>query len=420
MRFLLLFLCIGFSGIFYVFSYLFQSQNSLESLFFDSKIGMGAFLFLGVILFLYFSATKPIQIDDSSKEPIINTQEILAYIKIFFRKYIYYIGFLFFYGAWYLILLWIGKGERFFSYGIFFLNIGIFLLFFLTGKFFILRDFLKINTLVFSGLYIIYYLFFLIFWIQEFVWIEFLNSVLLFCLLLLFLTFKKPDERQWKSDPVILVYFSIYLFLWAVFYGNFLFSSVSLSFCFFAFVVWIVLFYLPSYASFFKNSFLPIRITATFFVAISLLSSVFAILQGQWNIIPVMVIILWSMFSFWVHYLYQNYFSLCCGFLSLFALFSTFYFSYVYVTWQENIFLWIYIATAFILVLITYVYRLKYHFDTLFFHVFAYIMNVFALGGYFFITNIDILHIGIILLIESFFIFFSYYKINLLYQWSQK
>lgn len=418
MRFLLFLLCLIFSWVFYSFEKF--SFFWGQSLFLQSQYWAIAFLLLGFFFFFYFWKTKPITLDEENKkESYFNTKDILKHISNFYKKYFYYIGFIFFYISIYIIFSSLHLSYNIFSYIILFFNIFLLLIFFFTNKFFILRDFIKINTILLSYFYIFSFFFLWKWYVEDFSIIYFINSLLLFLLFWVFLTFETHKKKAYKSDPIILSYFSFYTFIWLTYNGVFLFESFSISGGVFWFLLGIFLFYLPKMSPFFSNSYKHLRTLWICIVFLSMIFSSFYVYNSGFNIFLIFAILWGSIFQFFVHRKFQNYFSFLSSFLGIVFLFSYFLFNFSSPEIMVNSIIFsIYFLLSFLLIIFTYVSRLKFQYDTLSLHIFSYIVNIFWVIVFFLLPgNLDLLHIGIILLSESFFVFLSYYKLNQVYQW---
>ena len=131
------------------------------------------------------------------------------------------------------------------------------------------------------------------------------------------------------------------------------------------------------------------------------------------NIFIFLIIAYWVAFNLDVHNKYQNYISLCFSFLGSFFLIYFLFFRYFYVGEYKNfILLSLFLLLAFGVLVYTYMKTLKNTPDYYFFHIFSYLINIFWVISFFVLSDFHILYLWIILLLESIFIFMSYYKLN--------
>lgn len=411
MRFLLFFLCLCFSGIFFLFTKLPSASIPWESLLGNTLFESLFFLVLWFVLFFYFSSGSPYNYDNDrdSKLPYINWRTLWKYIFTFFRQHLYQLWCILFYISIYLIFS--SFETPYFSYLIFFLNILVFSLFFLTDRFFILKDFLKINTILFSFIYILFYVYILASGKNFFTTIDFVNSFSILGLFGLLLSFAHPKERKTQSDPVLVSYFSLYIALWWVFYMSYITNSILLSFSLFLFIIWVVLFYLPEKVFFLKNSRKNLRHIGLIFLYISaIFSMIFSYISWE-NILILLTLLLWIWIHYNVHRLYQNYISFFFSFLNFFFLYCYIFFIYFY-GWQEILLITNFFIVSFSFVIYTYFNTQKYIYDTYFIHIFSYIVNLFGVTLFLVFSDFNIFNLWVILLLESMFIFLSYYKLN--------
>jgi len=414
MRFILAILCFIFSGIFYFFSSFF-SENTIKSFSWNLTFETLFFLILGIFFFFYFGTWKKTLYDNEEKQKksYINWNSIWKITKKFFKKYLYYFGFLFFYTAIYFIFFSFEWGT--FSYFIFALNIIVLSLFFITNRLFILKDFLKVNTVVFSFIYIIFFIYIFLTKNNFFITIDFINSLWIILLFIIFLWSKNFQKKHKENDPMLISYFSFYSLIFGTFYIDYILKSPLLSISIFSFFLGIILFYLPQISKFFLWSKKYLRTIGILFLYISSFYSIIYIFQEWVQSFLLFSLIIGIFFHMRVHFLYQNYISLIFGFLNFFFLFSYFFFTYFYIWEQKDmLFLINYMILAFSFIFYTYINTAKYLYDTYFIHIFSYIVNVFWVVGFFVFSEIHIFNLWIIMLLESIFVFLSYYKLYFL------
>jgi hypothetical protein len=421
MRFFLFWLCLIFSGIFYLFSrvswntslwFLNLHNASLSgNLLFET----GIFFSIGIVLFWYFSPSSQVfndQNEQQEKEPLFqfDIYEIFIHLRSFLTKHVYYLGFIFFYFAVYL--LFSASSWNIFSYGIFFLNIIFFVLFFLTDKFFILRDFLKINTIIFSCIYIFFYFGSFLGIKSPLQTIDFINTI---CIIFLFLSlwYRKALEEKKQIDMTLLMYFCLYVLMSGVFYIYIIFGSILMSYSLVAFTIGIILFYIPGYFPILSKSSKILRyISLVLLYSVLISSGLYTILYGLF-FIPLATLLVWGVFHYATHYHYENYISFFVSFFHVFFLVSYFFFHFLFV-WESTspLLLFNFLFMSFALLGYSYVSSLRYEHDVLALHIFAYIVNIFWVLLFFIFSEFHIFTLAWILLIESVFVFLSYYRLN--------
>ena len=140
---------------------------------------------------------------------------------------------------------------------------------------------------------------------------------------------------------------------------------------------------------------------------------IFTSLENNINIFIFLILAYGVAFNFDVHKRFQNYVSLCFSFIWSFFLTYFLFFRYFY-TWthKEIVFVSIFLLIAFWVIVYTYMKPMKHIQDYYFFHIFSYLINIFWVISFFVLVDFHILYLWIILLLESIFIFMSYYKLN--------
>ena len=418
MNFLLFFVSITFSSIFY---YFYTKSIGKDLLFHDTGdvsnylslsgnlfIEFFLFLTLGVILYLIFSSFDTIKQVNGAKK--VTLKDMTSLVVSFFKKYLYYIGFFFFYLSIYIIL---SQLHVSFSYFVFIVSTVIFFLFFLANKFYLFRDFIKVNTILFSMVYIFYYIYSFLFGKVLFIEIDFINSflILIFFILTIYsdnFLLKKPF-----SDKALTLYFFIYLFLFSSFYLFFISGNLSFTFALLGFIFSLFCFYLVPKLELFKYSIIPLRYFSLIF---SYTGIIFSIIYGQSNgfwIITLFILFFSLLFNFSVHRKFINFVSLVMSFLSFWIFAFTFYFEYVSHIFPAPLNLLFYTFSISIWAILTpLTYKSNDIVEHYFFHTFSYIFNIVGVVYFFILNWFDIFTFWVILLVESAFVFFSYYKIN--------
>jgi hypothetical protein len=413
MKYIIFFVSVIFSSIFYFFSninsplikwFSVSKENFYHfNSFFDLKILSIIFFIIWILGFIYFSDLWKLKL---KKKIEFDYKKIPLYFIKFFKNYIYYIWIIFFYSAIYFIL----KDFYFFKFNllIFVLNLLIIILFFLKNKFFIFKDFIKINTIIFSLFYIWLYWYYSYLWLSKFGILDLFNQVFLIFFFLLTIYNDKILLKKEFADSNLIFYFFIYIFFFIYFYFKWFSNSFKMvSYIWFSLSIF--LYYFLVKIKFFSKNIFTLKYLSVIFIYISTLSSIFYMIRYEISI-PILGIIIYSfLFNFIIHDKYQNYISL---FFSILSLAFTIYYIYFRFFSDKNLVIFVILSLifSFFIVFFTYFYKIKYYLDYYFLHVFAYIINIWSLFYFFFKTSFDFFTFWVILLIESIFIFLSYYK----------
>lgn len=416
MNFLLFFVSAIFSLIFYIFYlasvwwtffwYIFESKLSLDLFSWNLLIETTVFLLIAIFLFLWFTNLEKQQKDKSK----FDLSKISKLVEKFFKRYLYYIGFIFFYLSIYFIL----KSYSFDNFAVFilFVNTIIFVLFFISNKFFVFRDFIKSNTILFSLYYIFFYVY-SIFSLQiDFSFLDFLNWVLIFSFFLLNFYNDKKVLHVEKSDRSLVFYFFVYNFLFLTYY----FINIFWNSLYWVSVVWVFLsiflyFYITK-LTFFKNNIVLLRSISFIFLYIATIFWAIYTIQNGLDLVIFILLVYSIAFNFKVHYKFENYISLLLSLIWLVFLIYYSYFKYLSDFDDWFIFLVISLGLSIEMVILTYFYRFKYFFDNHFIHSVAYFVNISSLIYYFLKFEFDFFIMWIILLFESIFVFLSFYKLR--------
>ncbi len=434
------FLLFLISGIFAVIFFVFYKINLWENITLWGQnhfIGISSisgnllieslvFLFIGILFFITFSSFsffRKKSLEEWEQEEYIEKESLFQKFSftLFLKKYLYYIGFIFFYSSIFLILksFWIED----FSYFILFLNIIILILFFITSKAELFRDFIKINTILFSLYYIVFYIYSLFFIDNGAILIDIINTLFILSFFIInFYSDSKILQRR-DSDSVLVLYFFLYIFIVFSYYAKTLLNFPWKEFLYVIIFAWFIfnifIYFFLQKVRFLKNSKYVLRALSFLFIYISVLFWVFMLIDTTWWVnlknSTVWIILFYSIiFNTFVHQKYQNYISF---FFSLFTgIFLIYFISSKYCTIQEIYFMkWEIIITFFIslsLVAFTYIHKLKYSFDYFFLHICAYLVNFLWIIYYFYYADFVVLDFWIILLLDSILVFLSYFKLK--------
>ena len=420
MAFLFLIVCLVFSFIFYIFSRLEDweaifswspSFYNLDSL--SWNLIIETLVFFIIWLYLFFAFSKFSSWTEKNEEKIsgFNLEILKKYSSTFFQKYLYYIGFVFFYIWIYFVFRGINITD--FWYFIFFVNLLIALLFFITKKLFIFRDFIKINTILFSLYYIFSYVYFFLTNDTPFSQIDLLNSFLIFFFFIISIYFDKKILKKEVSDTWLISYFFLYGFLFSSFYFYQAFPNTSFIFSVNLFFLSMFIFHFITKLSFFTNSNLVLKYIWLIFNYFSIVFAIYFTLNYSLNLIIFFVLIYSIWFNFSVHRSFENY--ICLFFSSWTLVFIIYYLFFNYISLydiKEIVFLSLSISFSFCIILISYISKLKYFYENYFYHVFSYLLNFISVVYFFFTAWFDIFVFWVILIFESIFVFLSYYKLK--------
>ena len=380
---------------------------NFESFFWNIAIESSFFLILAVVFLYSFSWFRALAPQTTS----ISWSGIRSIGQIFLRDYLYYIWFFLFYSAVYLIF----KNFDITNFGFFvlFVNIVILSLFLITNKFFIFKDFIKINTILFSLAYIWSYIYIFFTGNNFFSFIDLLNSVFILTFFVLSISGDKYILRNSDSDKWLLIYLFVYGFLFVSFYLHYFIGSISFIFSLTSFLFFLLIFSLALKVSFFQNNRRLLKYLGLLFLYVSSIFAIIFTFKNGMNIFIFLIIAYAVVFNLDVHKRFQNYVSLSFAFLGSFFLVYFLFFRYFYVgVYKDFTLLFLFLSLAFGVIIYTYVKPLKNIPDYYFLHTFSYFINIFWTISFFILADANILNLWIILLLESIFIFMSYYKLN--------
>ena len=383
-------------------------QSNINSLTGNLFIESFLFLVIWVVLYLSFSSLDSIKDVEGAKK--LEFKDMTWFVVNFFKKYLYYIGFFLFYFSIYLILseLWVN-----FSYFVFIVSFFIFCLFFLANKFHLFRDFIKVNTILFSLVYIFFYVYNFLLGTVSFIEIDFINSflILIFFVLTIYsdtFLLKKPF-----SDESLTLYFFTYLFLFVSFYFYIVLGDITFVFSLLWLLFSLFCFYGVPKLELFKNSVIPLRYFSLIFSYIGIVFCLIYLQSHEIRLIMLLILLFSAFFNFEVHRKFNNFVSLSFSFLAFWFFVFLLYFHYLGSVLGADIPLLGYTFFLSLLSIFTPIfYDSRDIIEHYFYHTYSYILNIVGVV-YFFVFNwFDIFTFWIILFIESGFVFFSYYKIN--------
>jgi len=413
MNILLLLISLIFWVIFYSFYLLEEEGTYLVSLSWNLIIETIIFFIIWFFLFFSFSNFSFEEKNKSIPKKYklnINFNVLLKLIQLFVKKYLYYIWIIFLYVSFYIILKYYWYTN--FSYFILFLNIVVLLLFFITNKFLLFRDFIKINTIIFSLYYIIVFVISLFFH-PIFLWkIDTLNTILVFSFFILTFYNDKNLLNNKKSDLALTWNFFIYSFLFLIYYLKNYIWNIALSIEVVSIFLFSFIYFFITKINFFKNNVKLLKVISILISYISIFSAFYLLSINEYVFISLLNIFYIAIFNVFIHYKYQNYISFLIFFLWIIYIVFYFYFKNLYLLDSWFIFLWLWLGLSLELIIYTYFYNLKYKQDYYFIHIISYLISFFTIVYYFYHFSFDLLVLGIILFVIALIALLSYFKLN--------
>lgn len=387
------------------FSYNFESLSG--NLFIETFI----FIFLWVFFFFSFSDFK------KKKESVSDLWENFSFdivailLKNFFKKYLYYFWFLFFYISTFIIFR---NYDISFSYFIFIINCIVFVLFLFTNKkLFIIRDFIKVNTVLFSTVYIGLYNFHFFWGNMGFLTIDFINSFFLLALFLISISFDIYLFKSEKIHSFFVSYFSIFLFFFLVFIFSLFFSSLSFVFSITSFFLSFLFFYIFPEINIFQKNTISLRYISLILNYTSIISSFLFLQTWRFNAYIFFILFVLWLFNFYIHKRFQNYISFFFWYISLLVAIFSFYFHFLFFGSQKYIYFLVFtFILEFLSIVLSFFISLKNIYDYIIIYIFSYLIILFWVVYFFVLNGFDIFTFWVILLLLSFSIFMTYYKIN--------
>lgn len=392
----------------------FKNHPYIQSIFWNLLIETIIFLILWIVFFLYFSWTSiesknQVFIDNMKKYLNLDFKSI--FIKIL-KNFSYYIGFILFYISLYILSLWINVQ---FSIFILFINLLIIILYFIFKNNILFKNFLRINSTIFSFIYILFYLYIFITKNNFFSFIELFNSILIIFSFLTLIVLNKKSTDFNNYDNVIIINFLIYLFFVFLFYTNFYILNWEMLFSFIihSSIFWIVLFEFLSRYKYFASYEVIIKYIWIIFSYLWIFFS-YVYLLKNFSILIFLLLILYVFYNYYIHLRYTNYVSF---FLSVFSLyFVIFYslFNFFSISYKSFTFFVISVAFSYFLILFTYVKKIKLIFDIYFLHFFSYFINIVSVFIFVFANfdKLNFIYVWFLLFLESIYFFLSYNKLH--------
>lgn len=383
----------------------------LQSLFWNLIFEIIIFFIISLFLFFYFSSWMTDEVVWKKEESTLSKIFTFKNLVIFLRKFSYYIGFILFYLSLYLISL----SFEFLNFSLFILllNILIFAFYFFSQFSEISRNFLRINSVIFSLFYGVNYFFIIFSDNNYFNYIDLLNGFLILCIFPILLYYEKNLLKKQNFDHSLLVHFSLYIFSFILFYFYYYLFHQNLLFwmSIISTLLWIIWFeYLPKIKLFERDK-ITLRYIGIIFTYIGII--LWIIYQFFWfSFILFCSLLLQVGYNFFIHKKYTNYISLVLWiFVSLYlAFYAIIYFELI--DYKSVYFLFFCLLLSFIGVIFSYIFSISRLIDNYIIHIFCHIINIFGVILFFIFNNFEILYIWILLLLESVYFFLSYYKLN--------
>lgn len=404
MKILFPLICFAYAWIFYVF-FQWWGGMIIHSIF-PSLLYNTLFFILIALYFLFSFSNLRSNIFSSEKPKNISPPKNLSYYKEIFKdtflSYSHYLSYIFFY-LWVFIVVkflpWI-----FFSYCLLFANIFVLLFFILFRNSRFSLDFLRVNQIIFSCIYIGSYVYILISGNNFFSFIDFLNSFLIIFSFLLCLKVCPPLAR----DSFFVWNFYLYLYSFVIFYTSYFFENKLV----FLSVVNIVLSILVvTLAQIFQHLSLDRRKIRGIWIILGYIWAIiwaFYLIYYSESIVIYISLIIVLIHNFLFHQQYQNYVS----YLLSVCLFSLLLFmpSFWNINGMYN-FIFIFFFSYF-LILFTYFFWNIHEYDSYFLHFLSYIYNFFGIIFFFVFYSPGLLEIALLMFLEFLYFFWSYHKLS--------
>lgn len=412
MKFLLFLLGVIFFFIFFLFSKI----GGIEG-FFISNIYIQAHIYIFISIFFIITLSLHNFLKDNKqepeqqqeKEPLFSTQDIGVFIKRLFSQYIYYIALSLFYISVYFVLRSL-YGSL--SVDIFFLalNTLVLFLYFIEHKFEVFQDFIRVNLILGSLYYIGHHILYLAWFLGDISGIDFVNMLSIF--ILFCIVFYTPNTKKYKQ--IISHYFIAFTFLEIGVVLEYIFNTEILLF---TITSWILGFLFLLFTDFIrdyttiKRSY--IRQWGVIFLWLFTLMSLYFL--SRETIVSFILILLLSGASYILylfHQRFQNYLALWFSSLALSGVLYGIY-NFLMPTLSEKYYMYIiFFSMGIVFLWIDSYMPRKYVYDKYFYHVYSLLVNVLWVFCFFFFTDFSILWVGVLLFVESIYLFISYFTLK--------
>lgn len=402
MRYLFPLICLGYASIFWVFYYFFQIP--LNSLFPSILFSIFLFIFFAVFFLFSFSDYSHKLFAETSIQ-IFEKRDAWYYKKLFktvLIQYSHYISYVFFYIWAYIVTQFFP--WSYFSYSLLGINIFVILFFLSFKKLSFALDFLRINQIIFSLIYVWSYIYILFSGNNFFGFIDFVNSFIIILSFLLIL--KVSPVLVW--DKFFIANFYLYIYFFIMFYLSFMFESNYMFFTITNIGLSVIFLYL-SESSYLDILHTPsVRASALLLWYLGIWVGLFYLMFHEQNMFIYMMIIIWTISNFLFHKKYQNYISFFCAIVAFSLL--LFIPSFWNINGAYN-YIFIFFLSYF-LILYTYFFENMHSYDSFFIHCMSYIYNFIGIGFFLVFYSPSHLQIAILMFFEFLYFFCSYYKLT--------
>lgn len=389
----------------------------LQSFFWNLLYEIIFFFLVAISLFIFFSKVENESPSwpkiKEKKEKKLDFWSIFSYVNIIIilKKSSYYLWFFFFY----LSLFLISEGLEIFNFSFFilFLNIIIFIFFFLSKHSEFSQKFLKINSICFSLFYLINYVFIIITWENTFDTIDFINGILILWIFPILLYYDKILHKRSYLDFALLSHYSIYIFWFIVFYLSQLTVWENLVFwiTLVLALLWAVWFEVLPKISLFQKNLVHLRYIGIIFTYLWIFFWI--IYFFHWFSYILLFILIWQVvYNFFIHKNYTNYISFVFSLFTLYYLIFIIIFHFEIFSFASSGFSLFLLFLSFIWIGITYGISFQHTLDKYIIHIFSHLINILGVWVFLYVNSFAILYIWLILLLESMYFFLSYYKLN--------
>jgi len=279
-------------------------------------------------------------------------------------------------------------------------------------------DFLKINSILFSLIYIFYYINIIINNNQVFSLVDIWNSLLiiLWFWILLFYSNSK-NEDLWFSDGIDLVifrYFFVYLFSIIYFYSYFYLFKADVYFWLSVISVFYSFFLFEIFTRFnlFKKYYVSLRILWIIFLYFWTLVGIWYLLFVWKNLAIIISLAFSALFNYFIHHRYQNYISFGIAWFSMLFIWYYILLNILNLDYKAFDFFVISLFTSFAVVFINYIAKFKYREDYYFISFVSYFINIVSLILFFMYTPLSWFNLWVVLVLDSVYFFASYHKLK--------
>jgi len=417
MKILLLLLGLCFFFIFYFF---YNKTDVESSFFYNIFLEANLYVFVAFALIFYIWTQENVsshELDEENQEDKISFFHIFddfsfkIFVMNIFEKYIYIIAIILFYISSSLFLHVFFENIKI-EWIFMFFNILVLSLYFLEEKFQVFQDFLRVNTSVISLYYILFHIFYIFSSSLQFSYVDMVNIAIVWLLFYIFLqsTRWKKYKAEFYSYILIFLLLEIMVFCKYVF-GEVYYVLLLLS----ALFSFVFLIYTSEISQKINLPKKYIRIWGLFLSYIFIIfSSKYLLVHEIWWLIITPILLSSTYILYMFHRIFQNYISL---FFSLFSglIFSLIIYWYMFSDMYTQ-YIGIYLLCFSGLYLIIYqciesTQKWDTAYDSYFFHVFSFIVNLVWCLLFVVFRDISILSLSLLLMGESIYLFYSYYTL---------